>query len=62
MSNLQELVSLAEMITEKLDRAVRDEVNFAGIISDTLEYYAQQTRRLRNDLYQVQMYSEGEYA
>ena len=59
MNNLQELVSLAENITDKLDKAIRDEVNFAGIVSDTLEYYAQQVRRLRNDLYQVQLYVEG---
>ncbi len=59
MSNLSELVELAEKIVNRLDDAIRDEVRYAGIISDTLEVYAQQTRRLRNDLYQVQMYAEG---
>lgn len=62
MSDLEELVALAERITERLDTAIKDEVNFCGIVGDTLEYYAQQTRRLRNDLYQVQMYTEEQYA
>ena len=58
MSNLEELVALADAITDKLERAIYDEVRYAGIIGDTLEYYAQQTRRLRNDLHQVQLYAE----